>query len=381
MPPAPQLPLTHNLNSTSRFFFKFYTERTHVAGTVCGANYGIAGGCDLCSVKVLHDDGKQLSVGHLSVGVGQLSVVLAGLDYAVEDCAATFPDKATRQCVINMSLGAAGDDLNQAVADAVAAGIVVVVAAGNNNGDACEITPASEPRAITVASTTKRDKHSWFSNYGACVDVYGPGSYVTSAGIESPTANHTKSGTSFASPYVAGIAAGILHEDPTLDPDEVGDRILLGAQPLKNRAQEGFGILLATTVGDCNLPSPAPSPFSCDQEGHASVSVGITTDNWAAETEWELTNNCDLSQPVVTGSWDQYKVKSQLYSNRYCLPVAEYNFTIRDFYGDGLCCSQGTGGYVVRVNDVEMASGGEFTFSETATFGSCESVVAVEKEE
>ena len=172
---------------------------------------------------------------------------------------------------------------------------------------------------------------------------------------------------------VAGIAAGILREDPTLEPEDVADRIRQSAESLDYPAQEGFKMLLATAVDDCSPPTPAPIPFSCNQEGHASVSVGVTTDTWASETEWQLKNNCDPSQPVVTGTWNMYKVKSQLSSNSYCLPVAEYTFTIRDYYGDGLCCSQGVGGYVVNVDGVEVASGGEFAFSEEATFGSCES--------
>lgn len=100
--------------------------------------------------------------------------------------------------------------------------------------------------------------------------------------------------------------------------------------------------------------------------------MDITTDRWPAETEWELANACDPSQPVVTGSWELYKAQSQLYSNSYCLPLAEYTFTIRDFFGDGLCCSEGAGGYAVNVDDVAVASGGSFAFSETKTFGSCE---------
>ena len=113
----------------------------------------------------------------------------------VGDCA------AGEKCVGNMSLGGGlSSSLNQAVADAVNAGVIMVVAAGNENQNACNVSPASEPLAITVGSTTSSDARSGFSNYGSCVNVWAPGSSITSACYTSDTATCIKSGTSMASP-------------------------------------------------------------------------------------------------------------------------------------------------------------------------------------
>ena len=105
------------------------------------------------------------------------------------------------KCVANMSLGGGYSSLqNQAVANAVNKGVVMVVAAGNDNKDACNYSPASEPLAITVGSTDSNDARSSFSNWGVCVDVFAPGSFITSSWSTGTTDTHTISGTSMATP-------------------------------------------------------------------------------------------------------------------------------------------------------------------------------------
>jgi len=166
---------------------------THVASTACGFTYGVAGNCELCAVKVLNRSGS-----------GSMSGVILGIDHAVSNC-----DGSTK-CVINMSLGGSkSTSLNMAVANAVNNGVHVVVAAGNENTDACIKSPASEPKAITVGSSTSTDTRSYFSNWGSCVDIFAPGSGIKAAWISSNTSTNTISGTSMASPHVAGIAAFI----------------------------------------------------------------------------------------------------------------------------------------------------------------------------
>ena len=165
------------------------SHSTHIAGTTCGINYGVAT-CDvLCSIKVLGGDGR-----------GSWGGVIRGINHVVQDCEEAFQGQPAK-CVANLSLGGGlRAAANEAVADAVGAGVVMVVAAGNDADDACQYSPASEPKAVTVGSTTISDGHSWFGNYGPCVDVYAPGSYIVSASASSIDGVRTLSGTSMAAP-------------------------------------------------------------------------------------------------------------------------------------------------------------------------------------
>jgi len=164
---------------------------THVAGTVGGSNYGVAPGVAIVPVRVLDCSGS-----------GSTSAVIAGIDWVVANHVAGTP------AVANMSLGGGRSSaLDIAVQSAVADGVVFVVAAGNSTANACQSSPAGEPLAITVGATTSADARSSFSNYGSCVDVFAPGSSITSAWYTSTTASNTISGTSMASPHVAGVVA------------------------------------------------------------------------------------------------------------------------------------------------------------------------------
>jgi subtilisin family serine protease len=130
-------------------------------------------------------------------GFGTTAGVIAGINHVLSKC--SVPGSAL--CVANMSLGGGySNALNKAVAAAVNAGIVMVVAAGNESSNACEFSPASESLAITVGSTTISDDQSWFSNWGSCVDIYAPGSDIKSSYGTTPNAFATMSGTSMASP-------------------------------------------------------------------------------------------------------------------------------------------------------------------------------------
>jgi len=164
---------------------------THVAGTVGGSNYGVAPGVAIVPVRVLDCSGS-----------GSTSGVIAGIDWVIANHIAGTP------AVANMSLGGGRSSaLDIAVRSAVADGVVFVVAAGNSTANACQSSPAGEPLAITVGATTSADARSSFSNYGSCVDVFAPGSSITSAWYTSTTASNTISGTSMASPHVAGVVA------------------------------------------------------------------------------------------------------------------------------------------------------------------------------
>jgi subtilisin family serine protease len=188
---------------------------THVAGTVGGSNYGVAPGVAIVPVRVLDCSGS-----------GSTSGVIAGIDWVIANHVAGTP------AVANMSLGGGRSSaLDIAVRSAVADGVVFVVAAGNSTANACQSSPAGEPLAITVGSTTSADARSSFSNYGSCVDVFAPGSSITSAWYTSTTASNTISGTSMASPHVAGVVALGLEIAPNSSVAQISDWITSTATP------------------------------------------------------------------------------------------------------------------------------------------------------
>ena len=181
---------------------------THVAGTVGGSTFGVAKAVRLVAVRVLDCRGS-----------GSSSGLLAGINYVVQQKTAN----PSRPMVANMSLGFGGvvSSIDNAVTNAIAAGISFVIAAGNSNIDACGVSPARTPNAITVGSTTSTDQRSSFSNFGSCVDIFAPGSNITSAWHTGNSVTNTISGTSMASPHVAGVVALYLAGNPTATPSAV----------------------------------------------------------------------------------------------------------------------------------------------------------------
>jgi len=181
---------------------------THVAGTVGGTNYGVANGVTLHAIKALNCSGS-----------GSFSGIISSIQWVI--------DNHIKPAVINMSLGGSGTNSQmQSIIDAaVASGITVVVAAGNSNNDACGYTPAHVPSAVTVGSTTSADARSSFSNYGSCVDISAPGSSIRAAWHTDDNATNTISGTSMASPHVAGAAALYLESNANASPLEVSQAL------------------------------------------------------------------------------------------------------------------------------------------------------------
>jgi subtilisin family serine protease len=162
---------------------------THVGGTVGASTYGVAKGVMLRGVRVLNCSGS-----------GSNSGVVAGIDWVRAN--------HIKPAVANMSLGgAASSATDTAVNNLHNAGVTVVVAAGNSNVDACTQSPARAANAVTVGATTSTDARASYSNFGPCLDIFAPGSSVTSTWYTSDTATNTISGTSMASPHVAGAAA------------------------------------------------------------------------------------------------------------------------------------------------------------------------------
>ena len=180
---------------------------THVAGTIGGATWGVAKAVRLVPVRVFGCSGGSAN-----------STIIAGIDWV----------RANRvlPAVANMSLGGgASSATDTATNNLINSGVTVVVAAGNNNANACNYSPARVAGAITVGSTASNDSRSTFSNFGTCVNIFAPGTSITSTWWTSTSATNTISGTSMASPHVAGAAALILSGSPSASPATVRSAI------------------------------------------------------------------------------------------------------------------------------------------------------------
>ena len=235
---------------------------THVASTAVGTRHGVADDALIVPVRVL-DCG----------GGGSTTGVVAGLQW-IRDY-----DLGGRRGVVNMSLGGgASSTLDRAVADLVAAGIVVAVAAGNEAQAACNVSPAREPSAITVAASDRNDNRAWFSNTGSCVDIFAPGVDIRAAGIATPTSTDTMSGTSMASPHVAGAAALVLSVHPTLTP--------AGVIELLNRDATS-GVIAGPGAGSPNrLLMVAGESLPLDQPPAAPKQLAVSAGDGSLTVSW-----------------------------------------------------------------------------------------------
>jgi serine protease len=247
---------------------------THVAGTVGGNTWGIAKGVTLVAVRVLG-----------CTGSGSNSGVIAGIDWVAAN--------HVKPAVANMSLGGgASAATDTAVTNLVNAGVFTAVAAGNDNANACNYSPARAAAAMTVGSTTSTDARSSFSNFGTCLDIFAPGSSITSAWYTSNTATNTISGTSMASPHVAGVAALYLANNATATPSTVTTALINNSTPNKvTGAQTGSpNRLLYSVFGGgtppVNNPPVANFTFSCSGLVCSFNGSGSTDDNGITSYSW-----------------------------------------------------------------------------------------------
>lgn len=187
---------------------------THCSGTVAGKKYGVAKKANVYAVKVLRSNGS-----------GTMSDVVKGVEYAAEQHSAQVAaakagkgKKGFKGSAANMSLGGGkSTTLDLAVNAAVDAGIHFAVAAGNDNADSCRYSPAGAEKAVTVGASTLADERAYFSNYGKCNDIFAPGLNILSTWIGSKYATNKISGTSMASPHIAGLLAYFLSLQPASD--------------------------------------------------------------------------------------------------------------------------------------------------------------------
>jgi len=279
---------------------------THCAGTAGGSTYGVAPSATVKSIKVLSDQGS-----------GSWSWSYQALDWVASG--------GTRPAVASMSLGGGGQvqGMKDAVDAAVAAGVTVVVAAGNENSDACGFSPAYVPSAITVGSTTNTDSRSSFSNYGSCVDIWAPGSSVLSAGHTSNSATATLSGTSMACPHVSGGAALILGEDSSKSPQKVVSDLLNDS--IRNAIsglQNGDTNALLYVGSDGAPPSPpAPTPTQAPPSPPPS---GVCPSSYSTGPDSD--GDCRCNSGLVCyedgyyGCTYSYTATSGYYSSQWFLP-------------------------------------------------------------
>ncbi|WP_433221702.1 S8 family serine peptidase [Dactylosporangium sp. CS-047395] len=247
---------------------------THVSGTVGGTSYGVAKGVTLVGVRVLDASGS-----------GTTAQVVAGIDWVTGDHDPGEP------AVANMSLGGGVDtSIDTAVNNSIADGVTYAVAAGNDNGaNACNGSPSRVPNAITVGSTTSTDARSSFSNIGTCLDIFAPGSSITSAWYTSNTATNTISGTSMATPHVTGAAALVLAQNPTYMPQQVRDSLVnsattgvitgVGTGSPNRLLYVGGG----TAANDFSIAA-SPASVSTVPGGSVSATVSTTTTSGSAQS-------------------------------------------------------------------------------------------------
>ncbi|WP_432057168.1 S8 family peptidase [Streptomyces sp. bgisy022] len=260
---------------------------THVAGTVAGSSYGVAKKAKVVGVRVLNNSGS-----------GTTAQVVAGIDWVAQN--------AVKPAVANMSLGGGADSaLDAAVRNAIASGITFVVAAGNESTNASTKSPARVAEAITVGATTSSDARASYSNYGSVLDVFAPGSSITSAWNSSDSATSTISGTSMASPHVAGAAALHLADNPSATPAQVSSALTAAATSgvVGNPGSGSPNRLLHVGEGDTTPPPPPGDRF----ENTTGVTIGdrstvespVTVSGIAGNAPSDLSVEVDISHTYI----------------------------------------------------------------------------------
>ena len=256
---------------------------THVAATIGGTTYGVAKDVTLIPVRVLGCG-----------GAGTDSDVITGLEWIIADHQNPASPAAPVPAVANLSLGGQADPaLDDAINAVIADGVTVVVAAGNGNAQACAVSPARVPNAITVAASTITDHAASFTNHGSCVDLFAPGDEIQSAWIGSNTATATLSGTSMAAPHVAGVVARMLEATPGATPADIWT------------AMDAAATTGALTVpaGDPNkllyrVPPLLPPPPPAASIPAVPRSFVVTTGNTSATLRWTAPSSNAASIPT-----------------------------------------------------------------------------------
>ncbi|MEU5398559.1 S8 family peptidase [Streptomyces sp. NPDC005963] len=257
---------------------------THVAGTIAGSAHGVAKKAKIVGVRVLNNAGSGTTAG-----------VVAGIDWVTRN--------AVKPAVANLSLGGGADaTLDAAVRNSIASGVTYAIAAGNSNADAANYSPARVTEAITVGSTTNTDARSSFSNYGGVLDIFAPGSSITSAWHTSDTATSTISGTSMAAPHVAGAAALYLATNTGATPAQVSTALTTAATAgvVTNPGPGSPNRLLYVGTGDTNPPGKRfENAADHAINDHATVESPVTVSGVAGNAPAALSVPVDIKHTYI----------------------------------------------------------------------------------
>jgi PKD repeat protein len=261
---------------------------THTAGTVGSTTYGVAKSVRLVAVRVMD-----------CVGNGTTSSVIAGVDWVTQH--------VSRPAVANMSLGGSlSPALNTAVENSILAGVSYAVSAGNSTADACNQSPAAAPSVISVGATGSSDDFASFSNFGRCVHINAPGVGITSLWIGASGTTNTISGTSMASPHVAGVAALYLEANPTATPAQVRSALTSNATPNVITALPASTpnlLLYAGFIGGAPVPAPIARFISSCTALTCSFDATATTAQQSASYSWNFGDGSTAAGKIVSRTY------------------------------------------------------------------------------
>ncbi|KAK8155210.1 peptidase S8/S53 domain-containing protein [Phyllosticta citrichinensis] len=297
---------------------------THCSGTVAGKKFGVAKKANIYAVKVLRSNGS-----------GTMSDVVKGVEFAAEQHSANVEaakkgkgKKGFKGSAANMSLGGGkSTTLDLAVNAAVDAGIHFAVAAGNDNADSCRYSPAGAEKAVTVGASTLADERAYFSNYGKCNDIFAPGLNILSTWIGSKYATNKISGTSMASPHIAGLLAYFLSLQPASDSGySVAD-----ITPAKLKKQI---ISIATEGALTDVPSDTTNVLAWNGGGKSNYSAIISEGGYKLN---RADNKVQLSLPTmedVEGEVELVGEKAKAGSKKVQAKLEKLTEKFEDFVAD-----------------------------------------------